>query len=318
MKSGAGRRNRGLLLVAVLALPLLAALAVSPRAGSIGVEAPDLRAVLAGTPSGGRVEYTLSLENQGGLPAVDIRMATTLPAGLTLENSGGSEWRATLSDLAAKGVASVGFATVIGSPSPQGVVEVVVTITYRAPGSAEGYATTARSGVPIPPGVGGSSLLLVLAATLGVLLVAGYGWRARSETVRIDQLFLIHDSGMLIRHYSNGSGLQKDSDIMGGMLIVIQEFVRDSVNGRHGPLEEVRFGDRRVLLARGRHSVIAALVAGKRLNGLPARLERAISAFERVHGDELAGWSGDLGDLTAADGAFEDLLVPRYMAHGPA
>lgn len=314
MNGRTDRRTRGLVLVVVLALPLLVALVASPGAESIGVEPPDIHAVLSGAQSGDRVEYALSLANDGGLPAVDVRMATNLPAGLRLEGSGGTEWRATLSDLAVKGTADVGFAAVVDSSSPPQDVEIVVTIAYHAPGSSEGYLTTVRSKVSLAPGVA-SPLVLALVAVLGVTLAVGYGWRARSETVRIDQLFLIHDSGMLIRHYTNGSGLQKDSDIVGGMLIVIQEFVRDSVNDRRGPLEEVRFGDRRVLLARGSHSVIAALVAGKRLNGLPARLERAISEFERVHGAELPNWSGDLGDLADADGAFEDLLVPRYMGH---
>jgi hypothetical protein len=123
---------------------------------------------------------------------------------------------------------------------------------------------------------------------------------------------------MLIRHYTNGNGLQKDSDITGGMLIVVQEFVRDSLLGLRGALEEVRFGDHRVLMARGRHSVIAAVVTGRRLNGLPARLGAAVAEFEAVHGADLARWDGDLGTLDAADRAFRDLLVPRYMARAPA
>ncbi len=314
----ADRSARGLVLVAVLALPLLAALLASPRAASIGVEAPDLQGTLVGVQDGERLAFTLSLENRGGLPAVDVRMAATLPEPLALETSGGREWRATLSDLAAKGTTSVGFAAVFDPSRPPDRVEVLVTIAYRAPGAAEDHVTTARSVLSLTPGIGASPLVLALAAAVGALFVVGYGWKARSETVRIDQLFLIHDSGMLIRHYTNGSGLQRDSDILGGMLIVIQEFVRDSVNERRSPLEEMRFGDRRVLLARGRHSVIAALVAGKRLSGLPARLERAIAEFERVHGADLANWNGDLDGLSAADAAFNGLLVPPYVGRGAA
>src|SRR6266508_3691614 len=128
------------------------------------------------------------------------------------------------------------------------------------------------------------------------------------------QLYLLHDSGMLIRHYSNGHGVQRDSDIMSGMLIILQEFVRDSFNDSRNSLEEVRFGNKRVLMARGQHSIMAAVVTGKRLNGLPVRLHRAIGEFERVHLGALRRWNGNLASLDSADVALRSVLAPKYRA----
>jgi uncharacterized repeat protein (TIGR01451 family) len=319
MKENAVPVARAIALAVLAEVSLLAILAVLPPASAIAFQGPDLHAVLTAASSEGRVAYTLSLTNQGGLPAVDVRMAAPLPAGLTLENTGASEWSATLPDLAAQGDLQVGFVALVDDSVPAGTVKVIIlTATYRAPGGSQDYVATAQAQVSVLPRGAVTPFVLVIAAAAALALALSYAWKSRLETVRIDQLFLINDSGMLIRHYTNGSGLQRDSDILGGMLIVLQEFVRDSVSEPRDSLEEVRFGDRRVLMARGRHAVIAALVRGKRLNGLPARLQRAVAQFEEVHGEALADWNGDIANLDAANQVFRDLLVPRYTAHGPA
>jgi len=314
----AGRTARGLSAIGLLTLAALLAVEALPAADAIGIHGPDVHAVLTATQRDGRVAYALALHNEGGLPAVDVRMEALLPDGLRLESTGADVWRATLTDLAVGGDALVDFLAVIDDDvEDSSVVVVVATIAYRAPGGSQDYFETARSEIVVTAENAFSPLLWVAAVIAGLLLVAGYARKLRSEAVRIDQLFLLHDSGMLIRHYTNGSGLQRDSDIMSAMLIVLQEFVRDSFRDRRSLLEEVRFGDRRVLMVRGRHAVMAALLTGKRLNGLPARLEKAVADFERTHGAELADWNGDLGSLGAADDAFRGLLLPRYMASTP-
>ncbi len=279
---------------------------------------PDLAAELIAAPEEGRIAYVLALHNGGGLPAVDVRMEAPLPDGLVLADSGRDVWRAALTDLGVDGDARIEFVARVDGRIAGQVVTVVVTVTYRAPGGMEDFVTTARSEVPTSSRGALLSYVGVAAALLCLLLAVGCGARSRSEAVRIDQLFLLHDSGMLIRHYTNGNGPQRDSDITGGMLIVLQEFVRDSLPELRGTLEEVRFGDRRVLMARGRHSVIAAIVTGKRLNGLPGRLGVAVAGFEAANGAGLVRWDGDLGTLDAADRAFRDLLVPRYLSRRPA
>jgi len=315
----AGRTGRGLSAIGLLVLAALLAVGALPAADAIGVHGPDVHAVLTAAQRDGRVAFTLALHNEGGLPAVDVRMEAPFPDGLRLESTGADVWRAALTDLAVGGDAQVDFLAIIdGDVDDPSVMGVGATITYRAPGGSQDYFETARSEVTVTAENALSPFLWVAAVVAGLLLAAGYARKLRSEAVRIDQLFLLHDSGMLIRHYTNGSGLQRDSDILSGMLIVLQEFVRDSFRDRRSLLEEVRFGDRRVLMVRGRHAVMAALLTGKRLNGLPARLERAVAEFERAHGAELADWNGDLGSLSAADDAFRDLLLPRYTASAPA
>ena len=290
-----------------------------PSGQAAGIPRPSLRAALAGTQIEDRVEYVLSLENRGGIVAVNIRIDGALPPGLTSAETGETAVHMELSDLAAGSSTQLRFvARIDPGMAEQSAASVTVDVLYRAPGGTDDYTTVATSDLTIGPRGGPSPLLFVAAAAAAALLILGYAWRLRAQSVRIDQLYLLHDSGMLIRHYTNGNGLQKDGDIMSGMLIILQEFVRDSFNDPRGSLEEVRFGDRRVLMARGDHSILAAVVSGRRLNGLPAKLGRAVGEFERVQGAALAAWDGNLARLDAADVAFRSVLIPKYRTPVPA
>lgn len=130
---------------------------------------------------------------------------------------------------------------------------------------------------------------------------------------RLEELYLMHDSGMLIRHWSRASGSIHDSDIMSGMLIVLQEFVRDTwklYGDEDAPLEQLRFGSQRVLLARGAHSVLAAVVFGRYLNGLPTRLTKAVQEFERSNADRLADWNGNVDVFPRVD-----LIAQQFLGN---
>jgi hypothetical protein len=128
---------------------------------------------------------------------------------------------------------------------------------------------------------------------------------------RLDELYLMHDSGMLIRHWSRSSGIAHDSDIMSGMIIVLQEFVRDTWKthqNEDAPLDQLRFGGQRVILARGEHSVLAAVVEGRYLNGLPKKLQRTVQEFERSNAGRLADWNGNVDVFPAVDRIAERFL----------
>lgn len=159
--------------------------------------------------------------------------------------------------------------------------------------------------------------LILLPAALGMGLggagVVGLGVYV-VRRAKLDELFLMHDSGMLIRHWSRKGDVAHDTDIMSGMFIVLQEFVRDtwkSYDDGEANLEEVRFGDQRVVIARGAHSVLAAVVQGRYLNGIPKKLRRAVDDFERSSGPVLKDWNGNLALLPEADSIAERLLKER-------
>ncbi len=132
---------------------------------------------------------------------------------------------------------------------------------------------------------------------------------------KLEELYLMHDSGMLIRHWSRMEGAAHDSDIMSGMLTVLQEFVRDtwkSHQDEDAPLQQLRFGGQRVILARGSHSVLAAVVRGRYLNGLPRKLQDTVQEFERSNASVLANWNGNVELFPKVD-----LIARRFLGNGP-
>jgi hypothetical protein len=152
------------------------------------------------------------------------------------------------------------------------------------------------------------------AAGLGAAGVLGLGVYV-TRRGRLEQLYLMHDSGMLIRTWSRKQGPVHDGDIMSGMFIVLQEFVRDSFDDRGGSLEQLRFGQRQVLMVRGEHSVLAAVIQGRYLSGIPRKLQVAVWEFERSHADVLAKWDGNVALLPQADAIAARFIRPRLRFH---
>jgi len=301
-----------------VAIAFAIVLASLPAGRGAGIVPPNLELTFTGVQLEDRISYSLVLHNSGDLPAMQVNIYASLPPGLALADDGGSTWGLAFPQIDANQRVQVGFVALLDSRVAAGTIEsVTVFVDYKAPGGPDVFRTSANSQVSIAARGGVPILAWVGALAGGVLLLLGYAWKMHAEGVKIDQLFLLHDSGMLIRHYSNGKGLQRDSDIMSGMLIILQEFVRDSFNDPRGSLEEVRFGEQRVLMARGRHSIMAALVTGKRLNGLPGRLQRSVAGFEDTHMDALNGWNGNLDTLDSADAAFLSVLAPRARGLSP-
>jgi len=300
-----------------LALALM--LSSAPAGRGAALTPASITATLSGVQIGERVSYAFTMENTGDLPALGIGVSASLPAGLTLVDTGLTVWIATWAgQLDGHQSARLGFIVLIDGAVATGTVAVIdAVVTYRSSGDPQAQEAAAHSELTIAARGGVPLVAWIGALAGGVLVLLGYAWKVRAETVRIDQLYLLHDSGMLIRHYSNGHGVQRDSDIMSGMLIILQEFVRDSFNDSRNSLEEVRFGNKRVLMARGQHSIMAAVVTGKRLNGLPVRLHRAIGEFERVHLGALRRWNGNLASLDSADVALRSVLAPKYRAPVP-
>ncbi len=161
-----------------------------------------------------------------------------------------------------------------------------------------------------PPPTTTVNPLAAAAAGLGAAGMLGLGVYV-TRRARLEELYLMHDSGMLIRHWSRMEGIVHDSDIMSGMFIVLQEFVRDSFEDRRGSLEQLRFGQRQVLMVRGAHTILAAVTEGRYPRGILRKLQVAAWEFEQSHADILARWDGNVALLPQADAIAARFLRSR-------
>jgi Zn-finger nucleic acid-binding protein len=78
----------------------------------------------------------------------------------------------------------------------------------------------------------------------------------------IDEIFLVHDTGTLIAHATRRLKPDQDDDVLSAMLVAIQGFVQESFKDEMDTtLREIVFGNRRIILERGDHVLLAVVIA---------------------------------------------------------
>jgi len=143
------------------------------------------------------------------------------------------------------------------------------------------------------------------AGAIGLALYVG-------RRAKLEELFLMHNSGALIRHWTHDKGRVDDGEGVSGMLVVLQEFIRDSFDDRESNLERLRFGKQQVVLVRGQHTILAGVARGRYMNGLPGRLQQAVWEFEGSCADVLPRWDGNVAVFERADFLARRFLRPRH------
>jgi OOP family OmpA-OmpF porin len=161
---------------------------------------------------------------------------------------------------------------------------------------------------------------LIVAGIVGGAIAAVIALRlylsAIEQTV-IDEVFLLHRDGLLVKHYTRRLTPDVDSDILSGMLIAVQNFVNESFIGesglrKEGQLDEMKFGQYRILLVRGMHVIVAAVVSGPRVEKVPAQIRAAIEDLEGALSGVLEKWDGNMDQVSGADAFMQDLIAGRY------
>jgi len=164
-----------------------------------------------------------------------------------------------------------------------------------------------------------TSVLAVLAFALLAIVAAVLIAPALGErNLTIDEVFLVHRSGILIQHLSRGPGpgLRKDDDLVASMFVAIQEFVRDSFHTK-ATLDELSFAGRKAAVLRGRHVVLAALVSRGNPRYLFPQMRAVERALEKAHGPALIDWNGRVAGLDQTGPILESFLSGGFRRmHG--
>lgn len=112
----------------------------------------------------------------------------------------------------------------------------------------------------------------------------------------IQELFLIqHESGLLLAHLSHEEASNGDSDLISGMLTAIRDFAHDSFGDGSADesLDEVQYGDERIVIQNGLHVYLAAVTTGVEPEWFRARLRSFVSELHIQHTPALRDYSGD-------------------------
>ncbi len=170
-------------------------------------------------------------------------------------------------------------------------------------------ASAALAGLYASSGNSSPALLLVAAGPVSILAVLVVVL-ALSRPEGVEEVFLVHDSGLLLLHFSKTVRPEKDRDIVVGMLTAVQGFIREAFpKGGDGNLKLMDFGERRILLCKGSYAYLAVVVHGRVPAFLSRRLRRSLAEVEQTYRAASERWTGSPDALRGADDLlFESLL----------
>jgi hypothetical protein len=116
----------------------------------------------------------------------------------------------------------------------------------------------------------------------------------------IKETFLIqHGSGLLIARHSPHTAAA-DSDLVSAMLTAIRDFVRDSFSGgetAQAELDEIMYGDHRILVQSGAHAYLAVVYQGVEPEGFRAAIRTFVTELHVQFSADLKHYSGDPASL---------------------
>jgi len=112
----------------------------------------------------------------------------------------------------------------------------------------------------------------------------------------IHELFLIQRySGLLMAHNHFDDLVSGDSDLISGMLTAVRDLVQDSFGNDYelGELDEIVYGDYRIIIQSGPAAYLAAVIEGVEPPGFHARLHAFISELHVRHDAVFRNYDGD-------------------------
>ena len=130
----------------------------------------------------------------------------------------------------------------------------------------------------------------------------------------IDDLFLMYNDGRLIKHFTRRLKPLVDTDILSGMLMAVQEFVKDAFpsDDKEGNVEEIKLGELRIIVFKGKWTSLAAIISGSDPEHLNHQMSRCILDMEEQNKAILEKGDGALAIAKPLQKYIMKLLAGDY------
>jgi hypothetical protein len=134
----------------------------------------------------------------------------------------------------------------------------------------------------------------------------------------VEEVFLVHKSGILIAHRMRKPSTDYDEEIVSGMFTAVQEFIKDTFSngdesGEAFSLQELTLGENRILLEQGEHIYMAVIFAGRGTKQLRRKTTKLLIEIESKYSDPLINWFGDMDKFKGIDQMLK-ILIPKEEA----
>jgi hypothetical protein len=158
---------------------------------------------------------------------------------------------------------------------------------------------------------------MLITAILAALGVSAYFMREKD--IAVDEAFVVYNDGRLIAHTTRRLKPGMDDQILGGMFVAIQDFVKDSFKDVTSfTLRKIEFGEKSVLIEKGDHVFLAVILHRKASKKVASKMEKVVAEIEAVFGEHLAGWDGDLDKVRGVGDLVKKLYSRAPLLHWPA
>ena len=157
--------------------------------------------------------------------------------------------------------------------------------------------------------------LLLLLAAAGATMAYLLTRRFRSGP-DIEEVFVVHQRGVLIAHRSKTLTPDKDEDVLAAMLSAVQSFIQDAFNQHEDtPVRGLQFDKFNILVEQGTHHYVAVVFRGRDNGSLQARLHELSQRIEVEFGEILAQWQGDTTEVRPVKALLPLLWGKRKVRH---
>jgi hypothetical protein len=114
----------------------------------------------------------------------------------------------------------------------------------------------------------------------------------------VEDVFVIHKSGLLMVHEMRRVKVETDRDLMASMLTAIMNFVKVSFAEGSEELSRLELGEKAVVLERGAQIILAVVYRGPQPEDVEAEMRAFLWRAERRFAPLLTHWSGDVDEVT--------------------
>ncbi|MDI6917771.1 MAG: tetratricopeptide repeat protein [Thermoplasmatales archaeon] len=137
--------------------------------------------------------------------------------------------------------------------------------------------------------------------------------KKEEHPIRIEEVFVVGNSGMLMAHISRIEG-KMDKDILGGMLSAVQDFVKDSFGdkGEVSRLGRIDYGDKKILIEHAENIFLAAVVS-RDTRMIRNDLRSVVNIIEEDYSNILRKWDGDVSKISGIKSIIKTLMTKEYQ-----
>jgi hypothetical protein len=133
------------------------------------------------------------------------------------------------------------------------------------------------------------------------------------EYFAVEEVFLIYNDGRLIHHASTKDSYV-DEQILSGMMVAIQSFVKDSFQGDEGEeegLDSFEFSGRKIVMEKGNYIILSVALKGTEPPVLRERMRDIVRRVEGMYAGIVTEWDGDMSGFKGV----EAYITPLFKLH---